>query len=145
MFALTSTPGAALACSCAELPIDEAFEHYDSIFVGVVTSEEPSQTGSQILKFNFRVSETYKGDPGERRTVYSHHFESACGYYFHEGLEYLVFASIPSNPAPQFDNIFYQPGKLNVSLCSPTTHTEPSNNEIRRQRIMNAVKRIVGS
>jgi hypothetical protein len=123
LFSLRPCP--AFACSCPPLgtPI-EALNRSAAVFVGtVVAIEAPSGTPTLTQEFPFidflvssgdpvhvmfEVSDVWKGPAYRRMVVTTAHDSSSCGYPFHSGEAYLVYASD-------------QGAGLTTYLCSRTT------------------------
>jgi hypothetical protein len=109
---LALLPDCASACSCAYFggsPQQRAERMLDksaAVFAGKVVDIERNQKGpfGGVDKVSFRVSEAWKGPERETLELTTQSQESACGYSFSEGREYLVDAT----------------GKMSVSLCSET-------------------------
>ena len=134
--AISWAPINALACSCAEWSLPEAFEYYEFIFIGTIVKHEHADWIDEKLdRFEFEVSRSYKKDLNSTIVVYSHPSGAACGFKFDQGSEFLVFANIPDQSGPG-DEFFQKDGFPNVSLCSPTTHTTPSRSEMKRRKVM---------
>ena len=137
IMALGWVPINAIACSCAELPLPEAFEYYEFIFIGTIVKHDHADWINEKLdRYTFEVSRSYKKDLDSTIVVYSHPSTATCGFKFDQGHEFLIFANIP-DPSPDPGAELYQKeGFPNVSLCSPTTHTKPSRSEMKRRRVM---------
>ncbi len=113
-------PASVLACSCGRQANDlhealkSAREKAHAIFRGRVIGIEPvySTTDSKYLlrhRVTFEVSETFKGKVAPRQIVTTYRPDGlACGYLFHEGVEYLVYAGA------------YEQAGLETSMCSRT-------------------------
>ena len=135
--ALSWVPASAIACSCAELPLPEAFEYYEFIFIGTIVKHDHADWINEKLdRYEFEVLRSYKKDLDRKIVVYSHPSTATCGFNFDQGGPYLVFADIPD----PVDESFQKEGFPNVSLCSPTTHTKPSRSEMKRRRVMQYLK-----
>lgn len=103
-------PGA-WACSCDPLPDEELVRHAEIVFIGTVSSAEilAADTGfGERVRWTFDVERVQKGRVGARQTVVGSTNEGACGFEFHEGTRYRVFAST------NFD------GDYGVEYCSGT-------------------------
>jgi hypothetical protein len=84
-------PGRAHACTCGPPPpFDEAVKEAKAVFVGAVTSVEP--TSEVNLDYNFEVDEVVAGDVGPSIGVNAYSSGSSCGIKFRERLRYIVFA-----------------------------------------------------
>ncbi len=115
---LCALPGAraAYACSCAmPPPPHEALEHTDAVFIGTV-AEVVEADGAFVVRF--RVDRRIKGPRGEEVTVRTASSSAACGYYFREAREYLVYAQKTD-------------GHLHVSLCSRTARLPDAGEDLK--------------
>jgi hypothetical protein len=105
---LALLPDCASACSCAILGSQQemakqALSNSAAVFSGEVADvEKQGRTATVTL----RVSEVWKGPEQGTLEVATSSQESACGYPFEEGQEYLVYA--------------YGKRGLKVDLCSQT-------------------------
>ena len=109
-------PGRAMACSCVPPPpFEKAVKQADAVFVGEVASSEPVD-GRQpfagimsdgLVSYSFAVEEVVAGDVGSGVKVISHSSGATCGFPFHEGDRYVVFAD-------------ERDGRLETNLCSRT-------------------------
>ena len=108
------------ACSCVQdrRLVEEAYPHYDAVFVGQVVrmwlpaAEAGSRTGEvedDPHLVEIRVLKSWKGAKDGKIVVRSTQ-DGMCGYPFTLGRKYLVWAS-PANDG----------GPLWVYLCSRTT------------------------
>jgi hypothetical protein len=95
---LALLPDCASACSCAILGskqemAKQALSDSAAVFSGEVVDVE-KQAGKQggTATVTLRVSEVWKGPEQGTLEVATSSQESACGYPFEEGLEYLVYA-----------------------------------------------------
>jgi hypothetical protein len=83
-------PGRAHACTCGPPPpFDEAVKEAEAVFVGAVTSVEP--TSEANLVYNFEVDEVVAGDVGPSIGVNAYWSGSSCGIKLRERLRYIVF------------------------------------------------------
>jgi ankyrin repeat protein len=83
-------------CTCnRELSREEAFAQASAVFLGVAVSKRDlnGQEGFLAVAFRFRVSKAWKGVSSETVELSTPYFETACGYQFEIGAEYLVYAS----------------------------------------------------
>ena len=117
LFILISFNTSVLACSCAKSEIEDAYENFDYIFKGKVTSVEPSNKSS-FNKIKFDVYHSYKGPESNIRDVFSHQSGATCGYSFELGSEYIVF-SFKGNKEWEKIGIALDEKPM-VSLCSLT-------------------------
>jgi hypothetical protein len=109
------SPDCAYACSCAMPPgtqkerAERALSSSEAVFSGEVAAiEKEAATASHpgTATATLRVSEVWKGPERATLEVSTASQESACGFPFEEGREYLVYA--------------YGKHDLNVDLCSET-------------------------
>ncbi len=107
---LALLPDCASACSCAAPPAgsqqeltERALEESSAVFSGEVVEIG----GGEPATVSFRVSEVWKGPEQGTLEVTTSRQESACGYSFKEGKEYLVYTYGKEEP-------------YKVSLCSET-------------------------
>jgi hypothetical protein len=95
-------PDCASACTCAVLPgsqqelAERALDRSTAVFAGEVLEVEkgaaPTMSRPGSSRVTLRVSEVWKGPERETLEVNTPREESACGYGFSEGREYLVYA-----------------------------------------------------
>ena len=100
-------PADALACSCLQpQPIPEAVDDATRVFVGEVTSIE----GVDLLhrRVTFHATEHFKGSRVETVQLVTAADGVMCGYPFHEGATYVVYA-------------YGKHGELGTNSCSRTT------------------------
>ncbi len=120
LFALNSSTS--YACSCRGYEIDEAFNEYEYVFVGVVKSfgfKWPwSNSYNNPIEVNFEITHSYKQNLDEELTIYTNSQSSACGYPFSKNAKYIVFANIADKNDEKYN--FGKEGKPMVSGCSPT-------------------------
>ena len=99
------------ACSCVRPPGPlPSLEASDAVFSGRVVAVEIVSTGNRLdmKKVTFEVLDCWKGPVTDRVVVYTALYDAACGFWFTEGAEYLVYARST-------------PGKgLETGLCSRT-------------------------
>ena len=107
---LALLPDCAYACTCAMPPAgsqqeqtERALEESSAVFSGEVVEIG----GGEPAMVSFRVSEVWKGPEQGTLEVTTSRQESACGYSFKEGKEYLVYTYGKEEP-------------YKVSLCSET-------------------------
>ena len=85
-------PSAANACSCAQLPREQAFATATDVFEGRVLSIRiDASDHSTVVELN--VVRTWKGARSERATIVTAQNSSICGYPFQENTSYLVYAT----------------------------------------------------
>jgi hypothetical protein len=93
-------PDCASACTCAMIPGNQqertarALEESSAVFSG----EAVEISGGEPATVSFRVSDVWKGPEQEILEVSTSRQESACGYSFKEGKEYLVYAYRKEEP-----------------------------------------------
>jgi hypothetical protein len=122
------------ACSCfGPSPVCSVFSQSPIIFRGTVVDltlikAQPSQIrnldgttssiiGGGLLKVDFVVTETFRGEPGQLLTLFTNEQGSACGFPFKKGLEYVVFT-------------FLDPvGNLTAGICSHTHQLDPNSQD----------------
>lgn len=101
-------PVPALACSCIPpQPIREAVENATRVFHGKVVTVEPLNDIHQ--RVTFQVTEHFKGTPRDTLAIETATSGAMCGYPFHEGSSYVVYAHGEDD-------------SLATSSCSRTTH-----------------------
>ena len=87
-------PDCASACTCAAFPgsqqeqAERALNHSTAVFSGEVVEV----SGGEPATVTLRVSEVWRGPEQGTLEVRTSSQESACGYSFKEGKEYLVYA-----------------------------------------------------
>jgi hypothetical protein len=83
-------PDCASACSCPVPPrAERELDRSSAVFSGEVIDIEKGPRNSSVT---FRVSKVWKGKHQETQTVSTASSSGACGYWFFEGREYLVYA-----------------------------------------------------
>lgn len=108
----------ALTCTCEELPtLAEGFKESDIVISGIIISEEPSNqadllevseyeseeelSGSDEIdfkRFRVEVQHTYKGGiHSEIITIKTPAEETACGFNFAVGRDYIIYGWITDN------------------------------------------------
>lgn len=133
-------PGYALCCSCVppSPPLDE-FARSDLVFSGhaVAVVSRPDRLLSDgtrpppnirisgaLIGWTFAVDHVWKGVPADTLVVYTREDEAACGFVFHSGASYLVYAvAVPmSRLARRFSFGHLVPGTylMSTGLCSRT-------------------------
>lgn len=111
------------ACTCTRPSIEEEYSRASEVFLG--TAEEvrrvqpgwfrwPSRVDPRLgTRVRFRVLARWKGDHDETEVVWTASIGAACGYRFHRGATYLVYAIQPKDR-----------DHLEVDLCSRTEVAE---------------------
>lgn len=95
------------ACSCKSPPPPlEAMEKAAAVFAGKVTALEADEKDHQV-RATFEVSRVWKKQAGKTIVVITNENGASCGYTFHEGETYLVYA-------------YEREGKLYTSICART-------------------------
>jgi hypothetical protein len=123
--AVPAMPDAALACSCAQPTVEQAFARSSAVIAGTVTEvEEPfwvwiglSSSGSYDV--TFQVTKRWKGAEADTLTVRTRLTGEACGYPFEIGGAYLVFVA----PGPAED--------LQTGICSGTRDLVGAEEDVR--------------
>jgi len=137
---------AVIACSCADLPLEQELAHTDSVFVAKIIGAEYPQVHwivengdsvpeesdvEQIVAWRAVASRGWKAQVPETVTVYSARDESSCGYTFRIGTVYLVYAGLMrprtgiylARPWPKGVNV----PAASTHLCTRTAVLEASN------------------
>jgi len=105
----------AAACSCADPgPPCKALSQASAVFAGSVTAIEEAKSGSGEFvlygrRIRFQVAESFQGLSGTAVDVYTGYGGGDCGYGFHKGGSYLVYAYRDANT-----------GQLTTGICSRT-------------------------
>lgn len=108
-----SLPRGAFACSCMMPPDPKsAIEMADAVFAGKVVSMNDRNSGllfdaPDSFLVTFQVATIWKGDAKPALTIRTARDGAACGYNFHPGRDYIVYAN-------EFE------GTLNTNLCTRT-------------------------
>lgn len=86
-------PSRVYACSCGDLasPTEE-LRISGTVFRGVATSVDDDDLSREI-RVKFAVLTVWKGEVDKEIIVFTGHGGGDCGYLFHEGVEYIVYAS----------------------------------------------------
>ena len=109
-FWLVAYPDRSLACSCLEPDSpSEALAEADAVFLGravSVSEVHDGRTFRNTVTTEFNVAAVWKGPVKPTVQISSEADGAACGYYFAEGVEYVVYA--------------YSGGALWTGLCSRT-------------------------
>ena len=114
LFGLFSNVTPALACSCVMATPTEQFNNAAVVFVGTVRSITTDGVSNSV---GFNVSELQKGSSVKTITVITHQQESACGFDFKEGKDYVVYA-------------YEEDGKLGTGICTGTALVADSQDDI---------------
>jgi len=93
-------PKCAYACSCAPVSTQRLLSSSEAVFTGEMVDLKRNQKGpfGGVDEVSFRVSEVWKGPKRETLELTTQSQESACGYPFNEGQEYLVYAYGKTEP-----------------------------------------------
>ena len=109
-FWLVAYPDRSLACSCLEPDSpSEALAEADAVFLGravSVSEVDDGRTFRNTVITEFNVATVWKGPVKPTVQISSEADGAACGYYFAEGVEYVVYA--------------YGGSALRTGLCSRT-------------------------
>ncbi len=88
--------GAAAACTCSLGTVKHKLENHTSVFLGTVSEvkrlDEKSSRGEQRIQVSFSVERRWKGKDTDVMLDTWDNKISCEGYWFKEGLRYLVFA-----------------------------------------------------
>tara|TARA_B100001059_G_C17463922_1_gene393562 strand:- start:75 stop:614 length:540 start_codon:yes stop_codon:yes gene_type:complete len=131
----------ALACSCMDYAVNEAFYDYPLVFIGTVekidivkTKEDGWFNYSESKAVTISVEQSYKGMMSEKVLVSTRMDSAACGFPFKEKVKYAVFA-YPNEKG------------LHVGSCSPTIHVDKGEEyyEKERQYVVNFLKQQKGT
>lgn len=118
--AALAAPFDALACTCApNPPVPDAVDKSTRVFLGTVTSIERHH--GLLEHVTFQVSEHFKGSPVATVQVENHASGPMCGYPFHEGIQYIVYARGSD-------------GELHTSSCTRTTVADVRGSELEDLR-----------
>lgn len=81
----------ALSCSCSDENVEYMDKHSEFVFVGKLKSKNFFLS---ILnnKYEFEVSNLYKGNASPSVTIWGGKFDMSCGYNFKKDVNYVVFA-----------------------------------------------------
>lgn len=105
--AALAAPLDALACSCLQSqPVPDAVDDATRVFVGKVVATENLEGFNR--RITFQVSEHFKGSPVDTLELITARDGAMCGYPFHEGSTYVVYA-------------YGEDGQLGAGTCSRTT------------------------
>ena len=85
------------ACSCGGTPSpSEELRWAGSVFRGVASSVDDDDLAREI-EIKFAVLTVWKGEVSKEISVCTGHGGGDCGYRFHEGVEYIVYAGKETN------------------------------------------------
>lgn len=131
VWAILASGPVARACSCVETKRtpEEALQGYDAVFLGralaITGREAPDAEMVDGVDVTLRVLESWKGgsSPGDRLVVRTNTDSASCGYPFHVGSTFLVWARTSS-------------GVLTTHLCDRTeaTNTAETETDLRHLR-----------
>src|SRR5215203_3326132 len=116
LFLLLGAASSVEACSCPswavkseEQEVNDSAKQSDVLCVGKVIKliESRSSNGHEIMVVKLEVARGWLGTKGPKMTIRTFASSAACGFPFHEGLTYIVYAQI-------FEKDLY------ASLCSRT-------------------------
>ena len=82
----------ALACDCAPVPDETAFQNARAVFLARITNAELVSGKRQTVRAIFEVVEIFKGNPASIKFVESFTPDSSCGEPLIVGARYLIFA-----------------------------------------------------
>jgi hypothetical protein len=91
-------PSSALSCSCILSSPTDALDHATRVFSGRVTAMEDPYAGDILqdsldpVIITFIVERVWKGDVGPTVQIQTARDGASCGFTFHEGEQYLVYA-----------------------------------------------------
>jgi hypothetical protein len=128
-------PSPSWACSCSIPSTQTAFDQADAVLIGKVVRlslvGDVARRTSGTVRIEVAASEVLKGvgNPGSRWVGYGAAFDSACGYYFRVGHQYLIFAA--RTPRPPDTNA--PPNSLVISLCGGTEPYGGLSRQVRDQ------------
>lgn len=110
----------ARACSCVPPPPPlEALEQAEAVFAGTAVAirlEEGAFGNEYVVRF--QVDHRFKGPEHGEITIRTADNSAACGYYFREGKEYLIYAHRGDDG-------------LRVSLCSRTARLVDAKEDLK--------------
>ena len=122
-------------CSCREVPLEKEFAEAAAVFSGTPLEKKPDKRHWQLKKpdgtfetvtvepiehVRFTIDRKFKGDLPREVTVVTSAVGTMCGFYFHLGARYLVYAHKDQN------------GLLNASVCSRTKPYNNSGEELKQ-------------
>lgn len=96
------------ACSCMYVPLKKQYNSADVIFIGKVVEISRIGNVKREYKFIFEVIKSYKGIHTKNIAVKTGSGSGDCGYGFHYGKIYLVYA--------------YGENEYSTSICTRTAH-----------------------
>lgn len=75
--------------------VENLADRYEYIFIGEVTSESGVFNSWTVVstEYSIRTAMVFKGDVGERVTLWSKRSEAACGRNYEVGSSYVFFAA----------------------------------------------------
>jgi len=79
----------AQACQCVVLSPKDALKRADAVFTGKVTK---ILEGRLVNEVTIEVTANWKGISKKEVIIYAHIQRTACGYEFHAGENYLIYA-----------------------------------------------------
>lgn len=129
VWAMAASSPVSRGCSCVESKStpEQALQNYDAVFLAQTLAITLS-TGEEIadgVDVTLKVLETWKGHsaPGDRVVIHTNEDTASCGYPFHVGTTFLVWARNTS-------------GVLTTYLCDRTkaTGTGESETDLRHLR-----------
>lgn len=93
---LLARPAPALACSCADQSIDDAFRDASAVFEGrVIALQRVDAEGDELpsVVATLRVTRTWKGANRETVIVRTPATDGTCGFGFRQDQSFLVYAT----------------------------------------------------
>jgi hypothetical protein len=96
--AVGATGQPCLACTCvAGVTPRQHAKRADVVFTGrvrqiILEPDDNGLLGDEKVRVRFRVGRTYKGRLGKRVLIHALTTGNTCGFHFHKGKRYTVFA-----------------------------------------------------
>jgi hypothetical protein len=124
---LALNPAPLFACTCAgpgPACSEAVSPDVAAIFLGTVERIKPDSSGQ--IEVLFSVMEPFKGGTVKTETIETANGESACGFTFHQGEQYLVYAR-------------KRAGELVTSVCDRTRNAAAAAGDLEFLRKMNTM------
>ncbi|WP_043934808.1 hypothetical protein, partial [Bacillus sp. EB01] len=111
------------ACKCAYPPtVQKELQSSKAVFAGIGVKDHEKQYGKKVL---FEVTKTWKGLNESQVILDTGQGSGDCGFTFHEGTEYLVYAS------ENFGKIYGDGSFMVTTICDRTKEAASAEDDMK--------------